>query len=296
MRDKHTAFVSVESVTAANGVRISAPGSEDAVAGMPLRATDASTLDEVKAEISAEVGEVMPATEEVGVVAKADSLGSLEALLRLLKEAKIPVSRAGVGMIGKQDIAAAEAMLSNDKLAAVIIGFNVPRPDEAPVKIITSDVIYRVIEEYQAWIEGETRNTQKAEREALPYPCRIRLMPGYIFRQSNPAVCGVEVLAGTLKAGMKMMKKDGAVLTTVRGIQKERETVEKAEKNEQVAASFSDVVIGRQLFENDVLYTVIEEPDFRKLKDVKNLLREDEKEVLREVGLIMREKNPVWGV
>jgi translation initiation factor 5B len=277
-------------------VRISAPGSEEAVAGMPLRAATAKTLDEVKAEVSAEVGEVMPAMEEVGVVAKADSLGSLEALLRLLKEAKIPVSRAGVGMIGKQDITAAEAMASNDRLAAVIIGFNIPRPDETQVKIITSDVIYRVIEEYQAWITGETRNIEKAQREALPYPCRIHLMPGYIFRQSNPAVCGVEVQAGTLKAGVKMMKKDGVAFTTVRGIQKERETVEKAEKNEQVAASFSDVVIGRQLFENDVLYTVIEEPDYRKLKDVKDLLRDDEKEVLREIGVIMREKNPVWGV
>lgn len=296
MRDKRTDFESVQSVTAATGVRLCAPSDEDAVAGMPLRAASPETLEQVKEEVAKEVGEVLPEMEEMGIIAKADSLGSLEALVRLLKEADIPVSRASVGKLGKQDIAAAQSMLAKDKLRAVIIAFNIPRPDDCPVKIFASDVIYRAIEDYQAWMKGEQRNLENASREALPYPAKIKIMAGYIFRQSNPAVCGTEIQAGTLKPNVKMMKKDGTVVTSIRGIQKERENVEKAERNEQVAVSYSDVVVGRQIFENDVLYTYVEESDFRKLKDVKDLLRDDEKDVLREIAVIMRERNPVWGV
>ncbi|MEK6823246.1 MAG: translation initiation factor IF-2, partial [Nanoarchaeota archaeon] len=88
----------------------------------------------------------------------------------------------------------------------------------------------------------------------------------------------------------------GVALTTIKGIQKEQETVEAAERNQQVAVSLTDVTIGRQLMEADTLYTYIDEKEFRALKDIKDQLKEDEKDVLREIALIMREKNPVWGV
>jgi len=295
MRDKRAKFTSVKKVAAATGVRISAPGAELAIAGMPLRAATPKTRDAVIVEVAAEVAEVLVETDDKGVVVKADTLGSLEALLFLLREAKIQVRKASVGRIGKQDIASAESMKETDPTHAVILGFNVP-PVEAPVKIITSEVIYQLIEDYTAWMKGDSMNRKKAEREKLPFPARIILLKGYVFRQSNPAVCGVEVQAGKLKTGIKMMKKDGVPITALRGMQKEQENVALAQRNDQLSASFSDVIIGRQLFEGDVLYTVIDEPDFRALKDVRDQLSEDEREVLREIAIIMREKNPLWGV
>jgi translation initiation factor 5B len=295
MRDKKSKFVSVKEAVASTGVRVSAPGLEDAVAGMPLRGV-AGDLEKVKEDIQKEISEVMLETDEEGVVIKADSLGSLEALMRLLKDAGIPVKKAGVGPVNKTDIAAAESMQAGDPFHAVILGFNIPVPEKPSVKVLTNAVIYRLIEDYQAWVEGEKINKKKSERDKLPFPAKITLMKGYVFRQNNPAVCGVEVQLGTLKPGIKMMKQDGVAITTVKGIQLEQENVEQAEKNKQVAVSFTDITIGRQVQEGDILYTYIEEPQFRALKEVKDQLTNDEKDVLREISLIMRVKNPVWGV
>ncbi len=296
MRDKKAKFTTVQLITAATGVRLNAPGAEDALAGMPLRATSAKTLENDKKEVQKEVGEVLLETDDEGVIVKADSLGSLEALLRLLKEHGVAVKKAGVGPISKGDIAAAEASSSVNPFHAVILGFNIPQPEKPPVKVFTNAIIYALIDDYKAWVEGEKINRKKSERDKLPFPAKIALMRGHVFRQNNPAVVGVEVQLGSLKAGVRMMKKDGVALTTIKGIQKEQETVEAAERNQQVAVSLTDVTIGRQLMEADTLYTYIDEKEFRALKDIKDQLKEDEKDVLREIALIMREKNPVWGV
>ncbi len=295
MRDKRARFNPVKSVCAATGVRISAPGCETAVAGMPMRVAN-NDLEKISAEIAGEIGEVIIDTEDEGVVVKADSLGSLEALLFLLKESKISVRKAGIGPITRQDLAAAEAQRDNNPLFAVVMGFNVPVPEESNVKVLTDVVIYQLIDDYKKWVDGEKANQRKAAREALPYPSKIMLMRGYVFRQRDPAVVGTEIQLGTLKPGVRLMKKDGVAITNVRGIQKEQANLSAAERNLQVAVSYSDVTVGRQVQEGDVLYTFITEEEFRSLKEVKDQLKMDEKEVLREISQIMRVNNPMWGV
>ena len=73
-------------------------------------------------------------------------------------------------------------------------------------------------------------------------------------------------------------------------------SISKAEKNQQVAASLSGVAIGRQIFEGDILYSAIPEEDFIKLKKVKQYLKKEEIEVIKEIAEIKRKKNPLWGV
>ena len=92
------------------------------------------------------------------------------------------------------------------------------------------------------------------------------------------------------------MKKDGAPLTSVKSIQLEQETIEKAEKGKQVAASLPDVVVGRQIHEEDILYSVIPEEQFRKFKEFKKYLTQEEIAVLKEIAEIMRNQNPMWGI
>ena len=48
--------------------------------------------------------------------------------------------------------------------------------------------------------------------------------------------------------------------------------------------------------EGDILYSAIPDNDFRKFKELKKHLTQDEKEILKEIASIMREKNPVWGI
>jgi len=107
---------------------------------------------------------------------------------------------------------------------------------------------------------------------------------------------GVEVLAGTLKSGVSLMKKDGAPITNVKSIQLEQETIEKADKGKQIAVSLPDVVVGRQIHEEDILYSVIPEEQFRKFKELKKYLTQEEIAVLKEIAEIMRNQNPMWGI
>lgn len=63
-----------------------------------------------------------------------------------------------------------------------------------------------------------------------------------------------------------------------------------------IAVSLPKVTVGRQIHEEDILYSAVPEPDFRKLKEFKKTLSEEEKEILKEIADIMRKNNPVWGI
>ena len=121
-------------------------------------------------------------------------------------------------------------------------------------------------------------------------------MGGYVLRQNNPAVCGVDVLAGTLKIGIPLMKSDGREITSVKSMQKEQESIEKLEKGKQAAISMERVTIGRQINEGDILLSAVPEEHFRKMKELKEYLSEEEKEILKEIAKIKRKENPVWGI
>lgn len=297
--DKKTKFSHVQHVSAAAGIKISAPEMDEVVAGMPLRSCSANEAEKVKVEIKREVEEVVIETDAQGIVIKADSLGSLEALVKILKEKNIGVKKASIGSISKKDISDASTSYEKDQLNSAILGFNVNlMQDVKPqnVKVITNNVIYKLIDDFEKWKEDEKKRMEGKEIEFLVRPCKIQIMKGYVFRQSNPAVIGVDVLAGTLKTSTPLMKKDGIALTEVKGIQHDKENVESAEKGKQVAVSLPKVTVGRQIYEDDILYSAVPEEDFRKLKGLKKRLSEDEKQILKEIALIMREKNPVWGI
>lgn len=297
MREKKTKFTSIKEVTAATGVKIVAPEIEGVVSGMPLIGNPAN-LEEAKAKVQQEVEQVVLETEKEGVIIKADSLGSLEALITLLKGAGIPVKRAGIGPVTKKDISDAAASGEKEPTFGIILGFNIPQPESLPesVAVLTNTVIYKLIEDYQAWAEHKKKSIELAALDLLVKPCKIELLRGYVFRQSNPAVVGVHVLAGTLKTNTPLMTKDGRELTIVKGIQHEQENIEKAEKGKQVAVSLPNVIIGRQIHEGDILYSSIPEEHFRMYKDYKQYLTNDEKELLKEIAQIMRVKNPMWGI
>jgi translation initiation factor 5B len=123
----------------------------------------------------------------------------------------------------------------------------------------------------------------------------VEIMRGYVFRQNNPAVVGVDVVGGSLRAGITLMKNE-SVKMTVKSIQHEKETVPIAERGMQVAAALEGVTVGRQINEGDILYSWLDEDDFRKLKDLKQFLKSDEIDVLKEIANMMRARNPVWGV
>lgn len=301
MREKKAKFKSVRQVSAATGVKISAPDVEEVIAGMPLiAAKKEEEIEKAKEQVQKEVADVLIETGQEGIVVKADNIGSLEALIKLLKDKNMLIRNASIGSITKKDIADAESNFEKDPLKSVILGFNVSLPEEVvvskKVKIILNDVIYRLIGEYEEWSREASKNIEQMQLDILIRPCKIQLLQGYVFRQNNPAVMGVEVLRGKARTGMPLMNEKGKKLTEIKSMQSEQKNISEAEKGKQVAVSMPGVTVGRQVKEGDVLYSFIPEEDFRKMKGLKKYLSKDEVEVIKEIAKIMRQSNAVWGV
>ena len=298
MRDKKAKYQQLQEATAATGLRIAAPDLDKATAGMPLRVAPIGTDPaEIAAQLQAEVRASLVEPDPEGVIIKADTLGSLEALTVLLRERNIGVRKASIGAVSKRDLADAEANADADPLTAAIVGFNVGGEASTDrVQVITGNVIYEICDRFEAW-QAQVRKRQQAdELGTLTRPCKIEVLANCIFRQSNPCVAGVEVRAGTLVNGMPLMSRKGQSLTSVKGIQRNKESVTDAKLGEQVAISLPNVTAGRQVNERDILYSAMTEEQYRKLKTLTKFLTPDEVQALREIADIMRDENPLWGV
>jgi len=298
IRDKKAKFKQVDKVCAARCLRISATEIENVVAGMPLMSSSEDSLEKTKQEIQKLVSEVIIETDEQGIILKADSLGSLEALIIIFREKNIEIRKASIGNISKKDVIDAKSNYEKDPLKSVVIGFNVSLNDDAKsekVKIFTSDIIYKLIEDFEKWVVGEKKRREASEVDILVRPCKLKIMPGYVFRQNSPAVVGVDILEGKIKTNMQLMK-DVIHITTIKSIQSEKKSVKEAEKGKQVAISLDKVTVGRQINEGDILYSVIPENDFKKLKELKKHLTEGEITLLKEIAVMMRKEKESWGL
>ncbi|NIO19430.1 MAG: translation initiation factor IF-2 [Candidatus Aenigmarchaeota archaeon] len=277
-------FRPIDQVSAATGVKISAPNLEGVIAGSPVRFVEKEKdVDRAKADIEKEIEEVEIETENEGIIIKADTLGSLEGLIKVFKDLKIPIRKAKVGNVLKSDV-----MESSGMKKPVIFAFHVeilPDAVEAAkkegVKIFKSDIIYKLIEDYQKWEEEEKKSKERELLESVTHPGRVKILPGYVFRQSKPAIFGVEVLGGTIKTGYKLRKGE-KVIGEVKELQSEGDNIEKAKTGDRVAVSIEGVTIGRQISEGDTLETVMREKDFETLNKLKAKLPEDERKLLEE--------------
>jgi len=284
---------SVKHVDAAASVVLYGPDFNDAVSGMPLRVAN-KNLNEIKKEIQNEIKEVMVETDKDGAIVKADSIGSLEAITFMLKEKKIKISKASIGEINKKDIVDAESQ--KDELNRVILGFNVKNVDIKEIKVITNEIVYRIIEDFEKFREEKIKEIELKQLQGINRPCKLLFLKNYVFRQSNPAVIGVEVLSGKLRVGMQFMKNDGSKIGEAKSIQSDGKGTSESEKGKQVAVSFPSVTVGRQIIEGEMFISDINEQEFRKLKDMKKFLNQDEVELLKEIINIKRKENPLWGV
>ena len=149
------------------------------------------------------------------------------------------------------------------------------------VKIFKSDIIYKLIEDHQKWEEEEKKSRETRLLESVTHPGKMKILPGYVFRQSKPAIFGVEILGGIVKPGYKLRKGE-KVIGEVKELQSEGDNVEKAKAGEKVAVSIDGVTIGRQISEGDTLENVMKEKDFEVLKKLKAKLPDDERKLLEE--------------
>ncbi|MDD1755120.1 MAG: translation initiation factor IF-2 [Methanothrix sp.] len=295
-------FLPVKHVVAASGVKVSAPKLENALAGSTIRVVASpEEIETLTQELKSELEAVRVDAEVEGVILKADTIGSLEALVGELKAKNVAIHFADVGPISRRDVIRAAAI--KDPLLSVILAFNVEiLPDaiseiqKTNVPVFPSDIIYTIIENYEAWLDEQKMRIEQERLEAVIRPGAVRLLPDCVFRQSKPAIVGVQIVGGIVRTQVNLMREDGANVGEVKGIQAHNENVGSATVGQEVAISIDGPTVGRQIHEGDILYVNIPEKHARIVElELKPKLAEDEREVLEDFLEIKRKKDPFWG-
>ena len=298
IRDPREKFDNVKEVHAACGIKIVSPDLEKVIPGAPIRVVE-ENLDEIIKEIKNQT-KIDIELDEQGIIIKADTIGSLEALIKESRQKNIKIRKAEIGNISKRDIVEATATL--EELNKILFAFNVKLLPEAKeellnsdLKVFNEDVIYTIMENYDEWIEKKKNEIDIKRRKDFIHPGMLKILPEYIFRISNPAIVGVRIITGRIKNEMKLMNDDGRFVGRVKGIQSENKSVDEASQGEEVAISIDGVTVGRQIKKDDVLYTDIPENDAKRLKEI-NLLNSDEKDLLDKIFEIKRKNEKFWGM
>ena len=295
---KHPRLDGLESVVAAAGVYLAAPGIEGAVPGGIFKVVRSPEETEtVRKELTQESHPVAEIAES-GVAIHADTLGGLEALAFECKEAQIPVHEASVGAVGRSTVLKIQSV--RDPLHRAILAFNVPilpdalAPGETPeVQIFRDDVIYRVVEGYSQWKEARKRQLDARRRLELVHPAKLEILPGFVFRSSKPAIVGIKVLGGTLRAGVRLMRDDGTEVGVLKSLQQEGTSVPQAAAGTELAASIEGAVVGRNVSEGDRLLVALPESVARALRKLE--LDDAEKAILDEIIRLHQAESPFWG-
>jgi len=298
IRDPRERFDNVSEVHAACGIKISSPDLENVIPGAPIMVVK-DNLEQVISEIKDQT-KIEYELDEQGIILKADTIGSLEALIKESHEMGIKIRKAEIGNVSKRDIIEAESTL--DPLNKIIFSFNVKILPEVKdilentnVTIFNENVIYTIIENYDAWLSKKKAEIERNRRKEHTYPGMIKFLPQYIFRVSHPAVIGIRVLGGRIKTGVKLIKEDGKTVGSIKSIQSENKPLDEAIQGQEVAISIEGVTVGRQIKGDDIFFTDLSATDAKKLKEL-DILNSDEKDVLNKIFEIKRKTDKFWGM
>ena len=292
-------FKPKDKVTASTGLRLLLCDKIDILPGMPFEIFK-DNKEELEAKFKKEISENIK-TSKQGIIAKADSLGSLEALLLMLKENNISVVRAGIGKINKTDVISAKANLDINELDAIIVGFNVGIEDDAKEmqgksKILMEEVIYKLIEDLVEFRKEKSKEIEKKRLMELTSVFKLKILPQYVFRNTSPAIFGVKIEGGKAKSGLNLIDDNGEKVGKIKNIQSSNKSVEEAEEGLEVAISIPGSNFERKLKEKEFLYSELGESQFKQFKKNKDLLTASEKKVLQEIAEIKRKSKEDWGL
>ncbi|XP_050362843.1 eukaryotic translation initiation factor 5B [Nymphalis io] len=279
------AYIEHKEVVGAQGVKIAAKELEKAIAGLNLLV--AQKPDEVDVLIEEVARELKSALSSIklsdrGVYVQASTLGSLEALLEFLRTSKIPYSAIRIGPVVKRDVMKASAMLEHDSQYATILAFDVKIERDAQemaenlgVKIFAADIIYHLFDKFTAYREELKQKKREEFKHIAVFPCKLKILPQFVFNSRDPIVAGVMVEAGILKEGTPICvpSQEFVELGLVTSIEINHKQVETARKGQEVCIKIEPIpgespkMFGRHFDETDMLVSKISRESIDACKD-----------------------------
>jgi translation initiation factor 5B len=303
MRDPRDKFKPVEQVFAAAGLKIASPDLEDVLPGSTLYvASNEADAKKYAKLIESEMKSVFVDTQTNGIILKCDTIGSLEAIIEMLRRSQVPITKADIGPVNRRDIVEAKAIKDKNRHLGVVLAFNVKilpdakeESENSHIRVFEDKIIYSLIDNYNAWVEDDTAHEEDAIFAEFTPISKFTFLKGYVFRNNNPAVFGIKIDAGELRHKIPFMNKDGKSIGKIHQLQHEGKTVTTAKIGQEVACSVQDITIGRQIFEEDVFYTFPPSHEAKQLLGkYANKLSSEETQVLNEIVEIQRKRNAAY--
>jgi len=268
---KDNLYESCKTVRATNACRIVAKDLEQSLVGFPIKiahnSDEINTCKEELIELLKEYNNIK--VSEYGLFIHASSFGAIEALIDLLKSQNVSYTGVNIGPINKHDIIKASNMYKHNPLYAVILAFDIKidieiqkLADKNNVKIISADIIYNIFDKYIVFYNEYILKKQQEFKHIMVYPCKLKILPQYIFKTRDPIIIGVRVEEGILKKDTIVCTKhnnDIIELGKIVSIQVNNKEINEATKNKEVCIKIINIdespkMIGRHF---DVSNTII---------------------------------------
>jgi translation initiation factor 5B len=303
IRDPRKKFNSIREAHAASGIKIAAPDIDDAIPGSALIAVGGEmTLSRAVEEVASEMERLRVQTDNVGIILKTDTLGSLEAIVESLRQREVPIRIADIGDVSRRDVVEAMSVKHEEPLYGAILAFNVKiLPDaereahDNKIQVFWNDIIYNLMDDYVRWMEEEREAKARKEFDELVKPGKIEIMDGYIFRRAKPAIFGAKVLGGQITPNVNMINVEGSRIGRISQIQDRGEAISRADEGQEVAVAMPQPIVGRHIKERDVLYVDIPERHAKQLRTkFAGRLTEKQAEALKELVELKRKTDVLW--
>nr|XP_015218849.1 PREDICTED: eukaryotic translation initiation factor 5B [Lepisosteus oculatus] len=272
-------------VSTAQGVKILGKDLEKTLAGLPLlvahREDEIPVLrDELVRELKQTLSSIK--LEEKGVYVQASTLGSLEALLEFLRTSKVPYAGINIGPVHKKDVMKASTMLEHDPQYAVILAFDVKverdsqeLADSLGVRIFSAEIIYHLFDAFTKYREDYKKQKQDEFKHIAVFPCKLRILPQFIFNSRDPIVMGVTVEAGVVRQGTPVCvpSKSFVDIGIVTSIEINHKPVDVAKKGQEICVKIEPIpgespkMYGRHFEATDFIVSKITRQSIDALKD-----------------------------
>ncbi|KAL3619260.1 hypothetical protein CASFOL_036830 [Castilleja foliolosa] len=296
-------------IKAAMGIKITAQGLENTIAGTSLYVVgphdDLEKIKEAGIDMKSVMSRIDISAE--GVCVQASTQGSLEALLEFLKTpaVNIPVSYTSIGPVHKKDVKKAGVMLEKKKEYGTILAFDVKvtqeareLADELGVKIFIADIIYHLFDQFKAYIDNLKEEKKKEAADEAVFPCVLKIMPNCVFNKKDPIVLGVDVLEGIVKIGTPLCvpQREFIEIGRIASIENNHKPVDYAKKGQKVAIKIigsnpddKQKMFGRHMEMEDELVSKITRNSLDALEEnYADELSRDTKRLLMKLGKLFR--------
>ncbi|KAL3266613.1 hypothetical protein HHI36_010777, partial [Cryptolaemus montrouzieri] len=162
----------------------------------------------------------------------------------------------------------ASIMLEHESQYATILAFDVKverdaqeLADSVGVKIFQADIIYHLFDKFMSYREELKQKKREEFKHIAVFPCKLRILPQFVFNSRDPIVCGVIVEAGIVKEGTPICipSKEFLDVGIVTSVEVNHKPVENARKGMEVCIKIDPIpgespkMFGRHFDEKDLL-------------------------------------------